>query len=219
MVRVWIDEYPSCYLAGDLDTARQASVAIPLGTENRLAPLLEETSDTVTETGPGLPGASSSSSSGPRPGEVFAEEEPGDATGSGAGMAEAQISAEKEEEYRAYLEYLSKVRTPATKIEYRENRDGSREYVVHFSAPISSFHSIQETKTLMFKAAGRHGVLHYGDDRAAALAFTAYTASLHTTDANLRFGCGSLKLDGFHGDARGEFYVYHSVTTYSAQRG
>ena len=88
MLRHW-PEYPSYYLTGDLDAARQASVMIPPSVENRLAPLLEETSDTVTETGPGLPGASSSSSSGPRPGEVFAEEEPGDAIGSGAGMAEA----------------------------------------------------------------------------------------------------------------------------------
>ena len=70
----------------------------------------------------------------------------------------------------------------------------------------------------MFKAAGRHGVLHFGDDRAAALAFTAYTASLHASDVCLRFGCGSLKLDGLHGDERGEFYVYNDVAIYSAQR-
>ena len=83
----------------------------------------------------------------------------------------AQISAEKQEEYIAHLEFLAKVRTPLTKIEYRQNKDGSREYVVHFSPPISSFHSIRETKTLMFKAAGRHGVFHFGDDRAGVHGF------------------------------------------------
>ena len=140
--------------------------------ENRLVPLLEEASDTVTVTGPSPAGASSSSGSGHRPGDVFIEdEELGDATGCGAGMTEAQISPEKQEEYIAYLEFLAKVRTPATKIEYRQNKDGSREYVAHLSAFSSSFHSIRETKTLMFKAAGRHGVFHFGDDRAAVHGF------------------------------------------------
>ena len=110
-----------------------------------------------------------------------------------------------------------KFRTPATKLEYKQNKDGLREYVVQFNGLISNFHWIRETKTLTFKAAGRYGLLHYGDDRAAALAFTAYTAYLHHADVSLRFGCGSLKLDGFHGDERGEFYVYQDVSTFCAQ--
>ena len=89
MLRHW-PEYPSYYLTGDLDTARQTSVSISPAMENRLAPLLEEASDTVTVTGPSPAGASSSSSSGHRPGDVFVEEEElGEATSSGAGMAEA----------------------------------------------------------------------------------------------------------------------------------
>ena len=95
MLRHW-PEYPSYYLTGDLDTTRRSSVAISPAAENRLAPLLEEASDAVTETGPGPPGASSSSSSEHRPGDVFVEEqELGEATSSGAGMTEVQISAEK----------------------------------------------------------------------------------------------------------------------------
>ena len=67
---------------------------------------------------------------------------------------------------------------------------------------------------MTFRAAGRYGLLHYGDDRAAALAFTAYTAYLHHADVSLRFGCGSLMLDGFHGDERGGFYLYKDVSSF-----
>ena len=56
---------------------------------------------------------------------------------------------------------------------------------------------------MSFLAMGRHGLLHYGHERAAVLAYTAFTAALHDGDPTLRFGCGALKLNGFHGDARG----------------
>ena len=139
MLRHW-PEYPSYYLTGDLEVARQTSVWVSPTTENRLAPVFGEASDSVPETGPSHAGTSSGSGSGYRAGDVLVEEdELGEAIGSGVGMTEAQISAEKQEEYIAYLDYLAKVRTPATKVEYRQNKDGSREYVMHFREPISSF--------------------------------------------------------------------------------
>ena len=51
---------------------------------------------------------------------------------------------------------------------------------------------------MSFLAMGRHGLLHYGHERGAVLAFTAFTVALHSGDPTLRFGCGALKLDGFH---------------------
>ena len=127
MLRHW-PEYPSYYLTGDLETARQTSVPTSPLMENRIAPVFEDASDSVPETGPGHAEASSSSGSGYRAGEVFLEEEePGDAAGSGTGMTEAQVSAEKQEEYLEYLNFLVKLRTPATKLEYKQNTDGSRE--------------------------------------------------------------------------------------------
>ena len=89
MLRHW-PEYPSYYLTGDLETARQTSVCVSPPVENRLAPVFGDAGDSVPETGPGHAGGSSSSGSGCRAGDVFIEEEePGEATGSGTGMIEA----------------------------------------------------------------------------------------------------------------------------------
>ena len=118
-------EYPSYYLTGDLDTARRASVWVSPAVESRIAPITGDATSPVPATGPGDasvpdigPGAASSSAGlghrtgdgsglGYRAGEVFIEEEDsGGASGSGAGMTEAQISAEKQEEYVEYLAYL-----------------------------------------------------------------------------------------------------------------
>ena len=48
----------------------------------------------------------------------------------------------------------------------------------------------------------------YGREKAAALAFAAFSSALFESDETVRFGCGVLKPNGFHGDARNEFYAY-----------
>ena len=132
LLRHW-PEYPSYYLTGDLDAARRSSVWVSSAVESRIAPVTGDATVSVPETGPGDtsvpdtgPGAASSSAGfghrtgdgsgfGYRAGEVFIEEEDsGGASGSGAGMTEAQISAENQEEYVEYLAYLSKNRVPGT---------------------------------------------------------------------------------------------------------
>ena len=61
---------------------------------------------------------------------------------------------------------------------------------------------------MQFQVTGRHEIPTYGHKLAHALAFTAVVSSLLTPEANLRFGCGLLKINMFHGDERDQFYVY-----------
>ena len=63
-------------------------------------------------------------------------------------------------------------------------------------------------KSVQFQVTGRHRIPTYGHKVARALAVTAVVSSLLTPEANLRFGCGLLKINMCHGDERDQFYVY-----------
>ena len=48
----------------------------------------------------------------------------------------------------------------------------------------------------------------HGEERAQALAYVAFKASHMDNSVDMRFGCGNLRWDGFHGDAKGQFKVH-----------
>ena len=90
----------------------------------------------------------------------------------------------------------------ATRIEFRERPDGESHYIVHFREAITDLKDFKDKMSLQFMVTGRHGApTRWGSkERATALAFTAYTAHLYDEELpRLRFGCGALKLNGFHG--------------------
>ncbi len=186
----WPD-IPLTYLAGDLEIARQANV---LCTGDSVGVSPPNKSDWVSRpTSAPLAGPGALGDAPPAPADL--------------GSA-AEEMADKEEEYVFYLKWLAELKAPATKIEYRETRNGECLYIVHFRERVFNLRDMSETLSMQFTATGRHGRVYYGHERAAALAFTAYTAALLGSDPVLRFGCGFLKPNGFHGDARNEFYKY-----------
>ena len=130
------------------------------------------------------------------------------------GLPEAQVSAEKQVEYICYFDLLSQLKFHGSKIGYQSLPDGSCSYVVHFRSLVFNIRTFKETKTMSFLTMGRHGLLHCGHERTAVLALTVFAVVMHIGDPNLRLGFGSLKLDGFHVDARGEFYFYEDLSIF-----
>jgi len=117
-------------------------------------------------------------------------------------------AAELEADFAGYMQWLSELRTPATKIEHKERMDGESTYTVTFASPVLNIMTFAETRSVQFQASGRHGVRKWGKEKAASLAYTAYVASQLQAGDRPRYGCGIAKTNGCHGDARDEFYVY-----------
>ena len=72
---------------------------------------------------------------------------------------EARSKAEDEEEFAKYLNWLAKLRAPATRVEYKERPDGASAYVVHFSEMVHDIMDLRNPQkmSMQFQITGRHG--------------------------------------------------------------
>ena len=134
-------------------------------------------------------------------------------------MAPARASAyieddpDKEREYQQsyheLVQWLTKVGVKASKLEERYVKaTGEHMFYVHFPTEITDVRDYRQKRTLQFTAFGRHHARIFGEEKAKALAYTAYAASHIGDPTHMRFGCGQIKWTGYHGDDKNEFYVY-----------
>ena len=138
----------------------------------------------------------------------------------------APLTAEerhKEEEFAYTLEWLSRLTTPATRIQHKVCADGEESYIVHFPDTIQDLTHARDTKQLTFTAYGKRHRLLLGDEKARTLANQAFMAT-HLQQAcsdgkGSRFGTGILQLNGFHGDQCNEFWVYKDPSSLVIRQG
>ena len=112
-----------------------------------------------------------------------------------------------DEEYQRLCNWLADAGVEAVKVTRVDLRDGTENWIVHFSRPFVDVRDGREKKTLTFSAFGVHHVLNLGTAKAAALAHTAYLHANHHADRG-SYGCGIVKPNGQHGNATGEFRVF-----------
>ena len=125
--------------------------------------------------------------------------------------ADAEAMKELEDQFATCIQWLCYLKIPATKVEFQVRRSGEELYLVTFAEKILDMRDLTEKQTIQFQAYGKNHVLKWGYEKASAMAFTAYAAT-QLQDPNLKFGCGHLKWNGFHGDKLNEFWVYHHVS-------
>ena len=93
------------------------------------------------------------------------------------------------------------------KLQFVSRSTGEEFYLITFQSPIVDIRDGREKSQIQFTAYGLHHNRKWGQERAAAVAHTAYAAS-RMEDSLGRFGCGVPKPNGCHGDARNEFRVH-----------
>ena len=126
-------------------------------------------------------------------------------------LTDKDKAAELEEEFKWICEWLVKQKIRATRVEHRNYANGGESYLVHFEKPIIDWRDFREKSSMTFTAFGDNHRRHFGDERARAMAYAAYTASHIGTEQPRRFGVGPLKSNGFHGNLSGEFWVYKDM--------
>ena len=116
-----------------------------------------------------------------------------------ATLTDKDKAAELEEEFKWICEWLVKQKIRATRVEHRNYANGGESYLVYFEKPIIDWRDFREKSSMTFTAFGDNHRRHFGDERARAMAYAAYTASHIGTEQPRRFGVGPLKSNGFMG--------------------
>ena len=126
--------------------------------------------------------------------------------------------AENEEEFHWICSWLAKAKVPVTRIDHRNILAGTESYLVHFARPIMDWRTFTEKTSMTFTAYGENHNRIHGSEKARAMAYTAFIASRLENPENLRFGCGPIKFNRFHGNDCGEFWVYRNLKDFMIKK-
>ena len=119
--------------------------------------------------------------------------------------------AEVEEEFKWICDWLAKGKVPVTKVTHTNVAGGTESYVIHFARNITDWRDFREKNSITFTAYGGAHNRIFGSEKARAMAYTAFVASRIENPENIRFGCGMLKWNQFHGNDAGEFWVFKDM--------
>ena len=105
-------------------------------------------------------------------------------------------------------EWLAQQSVPATSITYRYDKpqgSGAEGYVVQFESPVEDIRDYRLKKSMEFRAYGRHHLKLLGYDKALAQACLPFVSSKITAPECVRYGCGTVGSNGYHGNNANEF--------------